>query len=275
MQKNNKVAFTGFSLENNVFVKDLNYHSQAKYYKYIIDGVEYFVPNYGHLVMLDSHYTDVVTSDGKLGYHVIGPYFGDSSNISETNFKNFEKAIDPDNFGTAFKENGGAIPKRTVEFLGEIKKEIAKEKNKDIKYYIEQCFVPLYANNRIGTILTEQEVLNVIQNGNINYKKGDIVAYEFQHNTYKFALYMGPAKKTKSTTTPKEKPKEDSDEDSDDEDNGRLCKIYIKNEHNSDIISTIVPSADLYQYQHSARIDQTINQSDGASPNNVLETYVI
>jgi hypothetical protein len=49
------IIFNNFSLENNVYIKSIG-SGIFKYWKYIINNVEYFVPNHGYLVMIDSNF---------------------------------------------------------------------------------------------------------------------------------------------------------------------------------------------------------------------------
>jgi len=54
-----KIAFTNFTMEDNVYIKDLNENENITlYWKYKISGYDYYVPNYGYLVMIDSNYKD-------------------------------------------------------------------------------------------------------------------------------------------------------------------------------------------------------------------------
>ena len=48
-----------FSILNNFYIKDVSTPGPiSKYWKYIVDDVEYYVPNCGYLVMFDSNYVD-------------------------------------------------------------------------------------------------------------------------------------------------------------------------------------------------------------------------
>lgn len=49
------IFFDNFSLENNVYIKSIG-SGVFKYWKYIINNVEYFIPNTGYLVMIDSNF---------------------------------------------------------------------------------------------------------------------------------------------------------------------------------------------------------------------------
>jgi hypothetical protein len=56
-----KIHFSNFSVTNNVFIKDLYKHpSETKHWLFKVNGVEYYVPNYGYLVVIDSRYTDIL-----------------------------------------------------------------------------------------------------------------------------------------------------------------------------------------------------------------------
>ena len=55
----NKLYFENFSLDNNVFIKDLKLSGDVtNCWKYVINGVEYYIANHGYLVMIDSNFKD-------------------------------------------------------------------------------------------------------------------------------------------------------------------------------------------------------------------------
>jgi hypothetical protein len=57
-----KIAFRDFSLENNVYIKDLNAEANSTsnigYWKYRVNNIDYYVPNYGYLLMIDSRFPE-------------------------------------------------------------------------------------------------------------------------------------------------------------------------------------------------------------------------
>ncbi len=56
------IYIDNFSLENNVFIKDLILDGNAiNYWKYKINGIDYYIPNYGYLALIDSNYSDIFT----------------------------------------------------------------------------------------------------------------------------------------------------------------------------------------------------------------------
>lgn len=88
-----KLAFRDFSLENNVFIKDLGTEiNNVGYWKYKLNGVDFYVPNYGYLLMIDSRFPDFNEADEKkkkygeihpenehqlLHYKIYGEMYGD------------------------------------------------------------------------------------------------------------------------------------------------------------------------------------------------------
>ncbi len=80
----NGIAYTNFHINHNVFIKDISLSSQTSYWKYIIDGIEYNIPNNGYVAQLDTGFLDFeindvnVRPDGKPKYHkIISTFFND------------------------------------------------------------------------------------------------------------------------------------------------------------------------------------------------------
>jgi len=57
-----KIYFRNFTIQRNVFIKDLFVNTNIGYWIYKIDDVEYYVPNYGYIVVIDSSYDDIITA---------------------------------------------------------------------------------------------------------------------------------------------------------------------------------------------------------------------
>ena len=55
----NMIYFDNFSIEDNIYIKDLKLSGDVtSCWKYVINGVEYYIANYGYLVMIDSNFKD-------------------------------------------------------------------------------------------------------------------------------------------------------------------------------------------------------------------------
>jgi hypothetical protein len=58
------IVIKDFSMEKNVFIKDMSLHGNVtSYWKYIINGIEYYIPNHGYLVMIDSNFRELNKSE--------------------------------------------------------------------------------------------------------------------------------------------------------------------------------------------------------------------
>ena len=57
---NNKIYFNNFSLENNVYIKDVQTDNTGNScWIYRINDIDYYVPNYGYIVVIDSNFADI------------------------------------------------------------------------------------------------------------------------------------------------------------------------------------------------------------------------
>jgi hypothetical protein len=65
-----KLSFNNFTLENNIFIKDLFVNkSNVNHWKYKVDNFEFYIPNYGYLVLIDSRFIDNAVGD-KINFNV-------------------------------------------------------------------------------------------------------------------------------------------------------------------------------------------------------------
>jgi len=189
------IYFNNFEIDHNVFIKDISLHSNlTNFWKYIIDGIEYYIPNYGFIAMIDSNYRDELI-DSTINKRIYSARLGDSDK-SEEEVKNlifnnmFLKALNPQNFkdNDLFLNRGGVTPPPSImTFLGQIQLEgTSNSYGNDIFKYIK-VFMTRFVNNRIGTILKDSEISN-IRRDDTDFKVGRIVVQEVATDTYKFVL---------------------------------------------------------------------------------------
>lgn len=263
MQKH-KIYFYDFNPEDHIYIRDLNVFGTAtKYWKYVVDGIEYYIPNYGYLVMIDTNYKDIVNSNsGVLDtlqksnninvkiHKLYAGFLEDTVNLNLT-FNCFIKSIDADMFGKLFSNNGGCPPPPEVlTKLNSMKIEATKDTKKDIGPYIS-THMRQFMNNRIGTFLKESEILNIRKNDQRKFTKGSLVVYEDGPSSYKFVMYMS-VNDGKATILSKESPK------------------Y------TDIIEVNVPITSLYVYSNIEPIMQTFKLNESTlNEDDLLETYVM
>jgi hypothetical protein len=217
-----KIMFKEFSLENNVFIKDLVQNEQnIGVWKYIYNGIEHFVPNYGYLLLIDSNFAEIkgnppsyeLTNTYKITHRIYSELFKDENTNGEIYKLCLEKMIDAfdrDNFGPTFTKYDGVAP--TEDFLKKL--DIIKIQLTNIKniYFstgvlsdepnlllnmrkFPEVLIALNCMNmihsRIGTPLRDQEkqFKSNIFEATTNY--GSIVIHKFG-SVYVFGIYLGP-----------------------------------------------------------------------------------
>lgn len=265
----NKIALKEFSVEDNIYIKDISKSEQiTNYWKYKIDGVEYYIPNYGFLVMFDSNYKDIVGDESTLlkrdddkRFKILAKIFDDNEDdIDKLAFKAFETAMNPNTYSKSFTSKGGSKPSEEIlEMLTSINREISSTKNTDIGYYI-QTFMRPFMNNRIGTYLKENEYKNIRKDDHSEFKPGSIVVQEVQNDTYIFALYLGQSKVSDIT----------------DPNIGGGARVLVRDETRKNIIEKNVLLSSLYNYSKYDYIIQEYKPNEAnLSEEDLIEIYEI
>jgi hypothetical protein len=58
--KEKGICIWNFNLENNVYIKETNYdNNNIGYWKYKVNGIEFYVPNYGAICLIDTNFKDL------------------------------------------------------------------------------------------------------------------------------------------------------------------------------------------------------------------------
>jgi hypothetical protein len=265
LQQHN-LYINGMSLIDNIYIKDLSETSNTtNYWKYIIDGIEYYVPNYGYLVVIDSKFKDLPESDATViaksakEYKIIGNIFGEPTQIleEEIRWRNLDtliNIINSNNFGKEFIDAGGMEPpQQTLDLINKINKiALDMKRTKKINGINECIYTTMrqFMNNRIGTILSKQEQENYSRIGK-NFANGNLVVYEESPGVFKFVLFRNISPST------------------------GMAHILTHNDHTSvDIVSTNVPIGNLYEYSKIQPIKQNYKPNEAKlDENELLETY--
>jgi hypothetical protein len=256
-----------FSIEKNVFIKSLNEQSNVTtYWKYKINNLEYYIPNYGYILLIDSNFSDIddaqpaqfidqsgntETTKFKLNGKIYDPTLNDTT-IKTKTFEMFKSAINPDNFTGDFLNYGGVKPDEDVmKILGNIYSDAnAPDADTRIYNYITK-YMRRFMNNRIGTFLKETEYPNVRKDDTTNMKPGQIVVQDQGVGNNKFVLYLGIKEENPGTAT-----------------------ILTRDDKSQEIIDIKVPLTSLYNYSRYESIQQNYNVEDGnLSEDAILETY--
>jgi hypothetical protein len=190
-----------FSLENNVYIKDLFYDSNnVGSWIYIVNNIEYYVPNYGYLVLIDSKYNDIIqkyniygksmTNNDKL-YKIYGPIYKDydaSVNYKDKILQQFKTIINPDNFGYLLKQKGGLqVDDKTKDLLNKLYNLVNTES--DISKFMQLLFTN-FMHNRLGTYLMVSEKEKIIQSPLNNIQKSKLMIWEEKNNLYQWVILL-------------------------------------------------------------------------------------
>ncbi len=255
------IIYNNYDIENNIYIKDLNPHGNVtNYWKYKIDGIDYYVPNYGYLVLFDSSFKEnekqgtTILSFTRDKYKIAGKPYNDTipdDEIKMRTFDQFKKTFNTNIFNQTFIDMGGCKPSPEIlRFIERITDNTSKDRTYDIGDYIRN-YMRHYMNNRIGTYLKEVEISNIRKNDAKDFTKGNIIIYEEAANTYKFVLYCRESKQG-------------------------VIRILTKDTKSTEIIEMDVPISLLYNYSKVEPIVQNfkINESN-MNEDELLETYII
>jgi len=190
----NEIFFEEFSLENNIYIKDLFYEPNSlSYWIYNVNGLDYYVPNYGYLVLFDSKYSDL---QDQSHYKICSPhiYPGKNGVFEGANFKDmifdqFKEVFDPVVFTTKLRKQEGLPPGQPIiDMLTKIRSDTL---TRDISSYIREYFVK-YLDNRIGKLLmrSEKDIVNVLYRP--LFKPGNLLVRQERFDEFRWVLYEKP-----------------------------------------------------------------------------------
>lgn len=194
------IIINDFKLDRNVFIKDISLGGQnTQFWKYKINGIEYFIPNFGYLLIIDTNYKDfdrkysdnVPNSDiHKLDGKFIDTFNMTQNNINETVFKMFVEAINPNNYGNDFiNSNGIKPPEEVITLLTTMKNEADAKLTLDISAYIRK-YMTMFIHNRVGTVLTDLEKTNIKRGALKDFRPGQLVVHLDNDNEEKCVIHI-------------------------------------------------------------------------------------
>ena len=257
------IIINDFKIDRNVFIKDISTGGPVtNYWKYKVEGIEYYVPNYGYLVMIDTNYRDFdqACSDidainknrvRKLEGSFIGTNTLSQDSCIEKSFDMFKNAIDPNVFDQDFVNDGGVKPPEDILRLLSNMKDLADSKTTlNIAFYIRR-FMTMYMNNRVGGPLTDAE-LNSVKRGAIKeFRKGQIVVMTDNDGVDKFVIHVRQK--------------------------GDVSRIVTKDNINPSLANFIerdVPTSSLNEFSVTEPIKQNFKMNESnLNEESLLETY--
>jgi hypothetical protein len=247
------------TLKDHVYIKDLKIDgASAGYWKYRLNGVNYYVPNLGALVMIDSNFKQIedtsVLPKTKRSY---GMYFDAIYGVHTYNKDKLRKKI-CDNLKRMLNSNS-FTNEHTKNYVNELPESIkslwnriSSDPSDDISEIITKT-MGKFLHNRIGTFLKRSEIEFIREIPSREFKRGDLVVYNKNGNKdYRWALFLSQENNQAKI----------------------LCKSSPDDPtYNEDI----VPYGNLNEYSSVEIIEQNVNNPRDLkiSEENLLETYDI
>lgn len=218
-----KITIRNMTWNKNVYIKTLDNTSNVGFWKYKIGGVDFFIPNMGFLLMIDSSFDDVdigyrnPLESQEIRYKIVGDMFNDGignivygatavksthNNVNDELKNNFKSLFSTNIFTGEFTQYGGTRPPGEIISLME---KISDQNYEDIhgsgvgtKMNFKTAFIdlfPYFLHNKIGELVTENEKPQLYDPGvDIDkIKRGNLVGVRFNHlhNSYNWGIFVG------------------------------------------------------------------------------------
>ena len=248
-----QIYFRNFSFENNVFIKDLfKDPNNTGHWLYKVNNIDMYVPNYGHLVLIDTRHADVNPPTGTTGvFKIVSPIYNNNGTPlpSDTNINNdLKRILNRNNFmpGQLYNNYGMVQPDDKVLDLLEKIVTIANGTPRIADILVE-CF-PEYIHNRVGTLLTIAEKGLLIPTIQPKLTPGKLVAYQYRFDEYMWAIYSK-------------------------DDGARKKQIYIKTKDKLEIKSVFNHS--LVEHPESNNIIQNSEKTFRLNKDSLIDSYNI
>jgi hypothetical protein len=207
VMKKHNINIRSFSVANNIFIKDLfsNINS-INYWLYKVDDYEFYVPNYGYLLLVDSRFLDIVnypTINGNYDNHLqlingdeqkfkmpfIGNndpnwYAGDTTQLDNFNiiFKNVINELLTEQVLT------NAYSNEIGNKLNAINNDLIA--NMELKNILGKHFGELL-HNRIGTSILKSEKDNLPFGVTSDITPGKLIVYQKRYDEYYWGVIVG------------------------------------------------------------------------------------
>ena len=186
------ICFNNFSLRNNVFIKDIQTDGTGNScWVYKVDNIEYYVPNYGYMVVIDSNYADIIDRSDYIQYKIYSDRFNIEPDTKESRDMGnlFRSYLDKELTADKFKDFGGNILNDIItKKINTITEEL-KNPKQEISKILPKCFTEL-VNNKVGKLLTKLEKDGLDLLSKPDYRKGSVMVRQKRYDEYEWVVYL-------------------------------------------------------------------------------------
>lgn len=262
MQRHN-IVMRNMTLEDNVYIKDLFVSSnQRGYWKYVINGFHFYLPNLGSLVMLDTNFKDIIvdkpTDLGTNIKRINKLYIDELPNSKQLVYQNYKRLISPNIFGRPFMQSGVYRPEDQIMTLLE---NLYTDNEEDLSTVLVKHF-PIYLNNRIGTKVRKSDEMPNVKDMFKEFKEGEMAIQVMGGDEYKWVMIRSIRDGIATVYTRnevEEMPGEDG----------------IVERNRNPVIEENIQVTNLKQYQSQDYVQQYNNGINSFDKKSLIETYVV
>ncbi len=189
-----EIYFRNFNFQNNVFIKDLfKDPNNTGHWLYKVNNIDMYVPNYGHLVLIDTKHADVNPPTGTTGvFKIVSPtlYNNNGTPLPINIMDDLRNMLDRAKFMPHGNYNDYGMAQPDDDVLNLLDTIVnASTRTKKIADILVECF-PEYIHNRVGTLLTIAEKGLVVPTIQPKLMPGKLVAYQSRFDEYMWAIYL-------------------------------------------------------------------------------------
>ena len=205
------IYIENFELEHNVYIKDIYTDlNNVGSWIYTIHNIDFYVPNYGYVVMIDTKFSDIEvesslikttddTNDKNKKFKIYSEELYNINNnqtkdyLKKKIYQQFKRIINRDNFNSYLKQKGGVIPDSEIlDLLDKINKQDILLQNGDPSIIsMFPTYFGRFVHNRLGTLLYKSELENVDKTMHINYDEciGKLMIHD-NNNKFRWVIYL-------------------------------------------------------------------------------------
>lgn len=265
-----KFTIADMSVKSNFYVANLNVQVDSKpYWLYNINGVDYYIPNFGHLLMVDHDFKDLDVSESSKKILSEELFEDDENNIYNAIISNAKNCFDSGNFKSSngeFKGIGGIEPDSNVidlmNKINEMFNDIQSKFDKNSLEKIVDHFLKNYVHNRVGTLIRELEFkyINRENSDFTKFKRGDLLLHQKTDNEFVIVLCLGKVIDSSFSTQPMVK----------------FNCLTKKSANSNEYIEQEILFSDLYSYSEYDTIKQDFKLGESyADTDYIIEKYYL